>query len=260
MVDVKNLLKGQEEENSFTKLPKLPYAGAILDCEYALDSKNKWTPNAFLPGQFKQFLPDFESLTSSEDWVAACLCGLTQLTAFYNAAKEVCNDQVEKMFWLKSLDSPSLRQMSDAETEAPIVYPNRVETFIMCYYTSKPSQEGGKHGDQCRKKYWMKNERILEEMKDSAHALINPHQKPLQLIYDIINVHMRGPEKIVSPACPLVQPAVEEVHWILDAPGCGSGTASGAANSLGLGSVAFDRLENQSTGAVDDDEDYTIEV
>ncbi|KAK3252958.1 hypothetical protein CYMTET_37769 [Cymbomonas tetramitiformis] len=93
IVEVKDFLKGPDDENSFTKLPKLPYVGAILDCEYALDNKKKWTVPALLPGQFKQFLLAFENRTSSEDWVVACFCGFAQLTAFYNAAKEVCNGQ-----------------------------------------------------------------------------------------------------------------------------------------------------------------------
>eukprot|EP00854_Cymbomonas_tetramitiformis_P030815 gene30815-38610_t len=51
-------------------------------------AKKKWTVPALLPGQFKQFLLAFESLTSSEDWVVACFCGFAQLAEFYNAAKE----------------------------------------------------------------------------------------------------------------------------------------------------------------------------
>lgn len=130
----------------------------------------------------------------------------------------------------------------------------------------------GKHGEVHRKRAWMKNARIIDAMKEryleagwkapsydfltnawecrpvdtskfaknSAGLQVNPHKKPLRLIRDIINVHMRGPEKLDLPSCPLVQPAVEEFHWILDAC-CGSGTTSVAANSLGFGSVAFDR-------------------
>ena len=145
IVEVKDLLKGQGDDESFTKLPKLPYTGAIVDCEYALDSKKKWHPAPLLAGQFKKFLEDFNSLTSCKDWVVACFCGFAQLEAFYNVAKEVCSGQVEKMFWVKSVDTPSLRQMSENASVAPENYANRIENFLLCYYTSKPVEDGKFH-------------------------------------------------------------------------------------------------------------------
>ena len=79
---------------------------------------------------------------------------------------------------------------------------------------------------------------------NSSGQKVNQHQKPLKLIRDIIDIHMRGPELEGEARGKSeyegVLPLHHEHHFILDAC-CGSGTTSVAANMLGLGSVAFDR-------------------
>jgi DNA modification methylase len=97
----------------------------------------------------------------------------------------------------------------------------------------------------CRTNTWeYQPVHVSKLAKNSSGRQINPHQKPLKLIRDIIDIHMRGPElqgeARGTSAYEGVLPLQHEHHFILDAC-CGSGTTSVAANMLGLGSVAFDR-------------------
>ena len=85
--------------------------------------------------------------------------------------------------------------------------------------------------------------------KNSEGKIINPHQKPLWLLTDLISRHMRGPESLnrgngafnesYDGVIPVDYPK-KKFHWILDAC-CGSGSTSVAANKLGMASVAFDK-------------------
>ncbi|KAK3243147.1 hypothetical protein CYMTET_47180 [Cymbomonas tetramitiformis] len=275
LVFKKDFLLEPASPESFTTLPRLPFTGFIMDCEYALDSNKKWFPKPLLAGEFKQFLHNFNNLTTCDDWVGGCFCGFQQHHEFFEAAKQFCHGNAEKMFWVKPLSRSNMMTLESGV--APRNYANRMECFVLCYYVKEATPTDETHPAVHKRLPWMKNLiRVLgeEENADSdvvdkqfvascrtntweyapVHSSkfainsegkrINKHQKPLKLIHDLINIHMRGPElegeARGKSAYEGVLPLHHEHHFILDAC-CGSGTTSVAANMLGLGSVAFDR-------------------
>lgn len=139
MVERKDMLVDLTDDLCIMTLPRFYYTGAVLDCEYALDTNKKWVPKPLLEGQFKQFLENFNELTTSPDWVVAAFCGFSQLDGFYRAAKEVCNGQVEKMYWVKPLRKRYLVNYSGV---VPVSYPNRMECFLLCYKVKEPLIQG----------------------------------------------------------------------------------------------------------------------
>ncbi|KAK3277250.1 hypothetical protein CYMTET_14735 [Cymbomonas tetramitiformis] len=166
LVEKKGMLVEREHEQSITTLPRMHYTGAVLDCEYAMDNSKKWIPRPLLPGEFKQFLINFDGLTTSPDWVVAAFCGFSQLDGFYEAAKEVCDGQVEKMYWVKPLRQKYLVNYSGV---LPVNYPNRMECFLLCYTIKDALPTDGKHAPVHRRHPWMKNfKRFFDEDKVQA--------------------------------------------------------------------------------------------
>ena len=140
LVYKKDLLLEPTSPDSFTTLPRLPFTGFLLDCEYALDTNKKWTPKPLLAGQFKQFLQDFNILTTCDDWVGATFCGFQQQHEFYEIARKFCHGNAEKMFWVKPLSRSTLMPLDSGV--APRNYNNRMECFVLCYYVKEGTHTG----------------------------------------------------------------------------------------------------------------------
>ncbi|KAK3273342.1 hypothetical protein CYMTET_18408 [Cymbomonas tetramitiformis] len=193
-----------------------------MDCEYALDSNKKWIPKPLLAGEFKQFLHNFNNLTTCDDWVGGCFCGFQQHHEFFEAAKQFCHRNAEKMFWVKPLSRSNMMTLESGV--APRNYANRMECFVLCYYVKEATPTDETHPAVHKRLPWMKNLiRVLGEEENadsdvvdkqfvascrtntweyapvhsskfannSEEKRINKHQKPLKLIHDLVNIHMR---------------------------------------------------------------------
>ena len=140
LVYKKDLLLEPTSPDSVTTIPRLPLTGFVMDCEYALDTNKKWVPQPLLPGQFKQFLVDFNNLTTCDDWVGATFCGFQQQHEFFEVARKFCHGNAEKMFWVKPLSRPNMIPLTSGV--APRNYDNRMECFVLCYYVKEGTPTG----------------------------------------------------------------------------------------------------------------------
>ncbi|KAK3251757.1 hypothetical protein CYMTET_38922 [Cymbomonas tetramitiformis] len=216
-------------------IPRLPFTGAVIDCNYALDKEK--TPDAMMTKEEVQtFLESFNAKTTAPAWTVAFFCGFVQQTDFLEVIDNYCSGRAERFFWHK--------QNVHMNPNKSVRY-NDVECGVLGYHVKSDAA-----GESSKKPEWMFNfdlgegERysrasllrgfpVVHQMFKRDGKVVNNHQKPLALLMELIQCHMLGdnPGKVDEDGHPL--------NWILDAC-CGVGSTSMAAIRCGLNAIGFD--------------------
>ncbi|KAK3274850.1 hypothetical protein CYMTET_16989 [Cymbomonas tetramitiformis] len=195
--------------NDLKDIPRLPFTGAVIDCNYALDKEK--TPDAMTKEEVQTFLESFNAKTTAPAWTVAFFCGFVQQNDFLEVIDNYCSGRAERFWWHK--------QNVHMNPNKSVRY-NDIECGVLGYHVKSDAQ-----GESSKKPEWMFNFDMGE--------VVNNHQKPLALLMELIQCHMLGnnPGKVDDDGHPL--------NWILDAC-CGVGSTSMAAMRCGLNAIGFD--------------------
>ncbi|KAK3241315.1 hypothetical protein CYMTET_48908 [Cymbomonas tetramitiformis] len=220
--------------NDLKDIPRLPFTGTIIDCNYALDKEK--TPDAMTKEEVQPFLESFNAKTTAPAWTVAIFCGFVQQNDFLEVIDNYCSGRAERFFWHKG--------NVHMNPNKSVRY-NDVECGVLGYHVKSDAQ-----GESSKKPEWMFNfdfgdgERlsraslmrgfpVVHQMYKRDGKVVNNHQKPLALLMELIQCHMLGdnPGKVDESGHPL--------NWILDAC-CGVGSTSMAAMRCGMNAIGFD--------------------
>ncbi|KAK3252915.1 hypothetical protein CYMTET_37821 [Cymbomonas tetramitiformis] len=80
-------------------VPRLPFTGTIIDCNYALDKEK--TPDAMTKEEVQPFLESFNAKTTAPAWTIAIFCGFVQQSDFLEVIDNYCSGRAERFFWHK---------------------------------------------------------------------------------------------------------------------------------------------------------------
>ncbi|KAK3248006.1 hypothetical protein CYMTET_42516 [Cymbomonas tetramitiformis] len=215
-------------------VPRLPFTGTIIDCNYALDKEK--TPDAMTKEEVQPFLESFNAKTTAPAWTIAIFCGFVQQSDFLEVIDNSCSGRAERFFWHK--------QNVNMNPNRTVRY-NDVECGVLGYHVKSDAQ-----GESTKKPEWMFNFDtgeggrvsrasllrgfpVVHQMFKRDNKAVNNHQKPQALLMEMIQCHMLGdnPGKMDENGHPL--------NWILDA--CrGVGSTSMAAMRCGMNAIGFD--------------------
>ncbi|KAK3233681.1 hypothetical protein CYMTET_56038 [Cymbomonas tetramitiformis] len=220
--------------NDMKDVPRLPFTGTIIDCNYALDKEK--TPDAMTKEEVQPFLESFNAKTTAPAWTIAIFCGFVQQNDFLEVIDNYCSGRAERFFWHK--------QGVKMNPNKSVRY-NDVEFGVLGYHVKSDAQ-----GESSKKPEWMFNfdlgegERysrasllrgfpVVHQMYKRDGKVVNNHQKPQALLKELIQCHMLGdnPGKVDENGHPL--------NWILDGC-CGVGSTSMAAMRCGMNAIGFD--------------------
>ncbi|KAK3246033.1 hypothetical protein CYMTET_44419 [Cymbomonas tetramitiformis] len=220
--------------NDMKDVPRLPFTGTIIDCNYELDKEK--TPDAMTKKEVQPFLESFNAKTTSPAWTVAIFCGFAQQNDFLEVIDNYCSGRAERFFWHKA--------NVHMNPNKSVRY-NDVECGVLGYHVKSDAQ-----GESSKKPEWVFNfdlgdgERysrasllrgfpVVHQMFKREGKVVNNHQKPLALLMELIQCHMLGdnPGKTDENGHPL--------NWILDAC-CGVGSTSMAAMRCGMNAIGFD--------------------
>ncbi|KAK3235815.1 hypothetical protein CYMTET_53999 [Cymbomonas tetramitiformis] len=220
--------------NDMKDVPRLPFTGTIIDCNYALDKEK--TPDAMTKEEVQPFLESFNAKTTAPAWTIAIFCGFVQQNDFLEVIDNYCSGRAERFFWHKA--------NVNMNPNKACCY-NDVECGVLGYHVKSNAQM-----ESSKKPEWMSNfdfgegERlsrasllrgfpVVHQMFKREGKVVNNHQKPLALLMELIQCHMLGdnPGKTDENGHPL--------NWILDAC-CGVGSTSMAVMRCGMNAIGFD--------------------
>ncbi|KAK3279685.1 hypothetical protein CYMTET_12441 [Cymbomonas tetramitiformis] len=98
--DVPSLEDRQGQHGRFDEdIPRLPFTGAVIDCNYALDKET--IPDAMTKEDVQTFLESFNAKTTAPAWTVAFFCGFVQQNDFLEVIDNYCSGRAERFFWHK---------------------------------------------------------------------------------------------------------------------------------------------------------------
>ncbi|KAK3250333.1 hypothetical protein CYMTET_40273 [Cymbomonas tetramitiformis] len=215
-------------------IPRLPFTGTIIDCNYALDKEK--TPDAMTKEEVQTFLESFNAKTTAPAWTVAIFCGFVQQNDFLEVIGNYCSGRAERFFWHKA--------NVHMNPNKSVRY-NDVECGVLGYHVkSDAAGESSKKpermfnfdfgdGERLSRASLLRGFPVVHQMYKREGKVVNNHQKPIALLMELIQCHMLGdnPGKVDENGHPL--------NWILDAC-CGVGSTSMAAMRCGMNAIGFD--------------------